>query len=286
MKGSEQYLFRLFCYKVVKVVSVKLLNNYQDLLDPIHHFLLCKTPETWIAQAADPQKLPLLLTDHLHCELKAAQSAGLLLRRYVVDDAAAKQILDWLEPYETRVYRGHLITDTDVATNSDQRKNNQAPRLQIKDGAIWQHELLTRMILLMKEELHHFDQVFSIMQANQIELQPTTASRYAAGMLRHIRGSERGGLIDKLIIGAIIEARSCERFAALVPHLPESIARFYVSLLRSEARHFEDYLALAQMVDEGNIDARVHEFLLVEQELIQTPDDVLRFHSGPVASKH
>lgn len=138
------------------------------------------------------------------------------------------------------------------------------------------------MVLLMKEELHHFDQVFSIIETNQIELQPTTAARYAAGMLRHIRGSEKGGLVDKLIIGGIIEARSCERFAALVPHLPESIARFYVSLLRSEARHFEDYLTLAQMVAGEDIEVRTQEFLQIERELIESPDKVLRFHSGPV----
>nr|WP_040486724.1 tRNA isopentenyl-2-thiomethyl-A-37 hydroxylase MiaE [Idiomarina sp. A28L] len=263
-------------------MNVKLLNNYQDLLNPIHNFLLCKTPNKWIEQASDPQKLPLLLTDHLHCELKAAQSAGLLLRRYVVDDETSQQILQWLEPYETRVYRGHLLSSDDVNINANNKKNQQVPRLQIKKGEVWQHELLSRMVLLMKEELHHFDQVFSIIETNQIELQPTTAARYAAGMLRHIRGSEKGGLVDKLIIGGIIEARSCERFAALVPHLPESIARFYVSLLRSEARHFEDYLTLAQMVAGEDIEVRTQEFLQIERELIESPDKVLRFHSGPV----
>ncbi|RUO38863.1 tRNA-(ms[2]io[6]A)-hydroxylase [Aliidiomarina shirensis] len=263
-------------------MNVKLLNNYQDLLNPIHSFLLCKTPKQWIEQAADPEKLPLLLTDHLHCELKAAQSAGLLLRRYVVDNETSKQILEWLEPYETRVYRGHLLNSDDALTHENNKKNQQVPRLQLENGEAWQHELLNRMVLLMKEELHHFDQVFSIIEANNIELQPTTAARYAAGMLRHIRGSEVGGLVDKLIIGGIIEARSCERFAALVPHLPESIARFYVSLLRSEARHFEDYLTLAQMVAREDIQARTQEFLRIEKKLIESPDKVLRFHSGPV----
>lgn len=264
-------------------MNVKLLNNYQSLLNPIHEFLLCKTPNKWIEQAADPKQLPLLLTDHLHCELKAAQSAGLLLRRYVVDEETSQQILTWLEPYETRVYRGHLMSNDSENIHADNKKNQQAPRLEIKKGEVWQHELLSRMVLLMKEELHHFDQVFSIIEANQIKLQPTTAARYAAGMLRHIRGSEKGGLIDKLIVGGIIEARSCERFASLVPHLPESIARFYVSLLRSEARHFEDYLTLAQMVAGEVIDARIQYFLQIEQKLIESPDKVLRFHSGPVA---
>ncbi|RUO21285.1 tRNA-(ms[2]io[6]A)-hydroxylase [Aliidiomarina iranensis] len=265
-------------------MPVNLLNNYQGLLNPINNFLLCKTPDLWIEQASDPCNLSLLLTDHLHCELKAAQSAGLLLRRYVVDEATAQQILQWLEPYETRVYRGHLLATENETNTQLSGKNKQAPKLELAQSEPWQDELLSKMVLLMKEELHHFDQVFTIMEANNIELQPTTAARYAAGMLRHIRGSEVGGLVDKLIIGGIIEARSCERFAALVPHLPESVARFYVSLLRSEARHFEDYLSLAELVaGEEDIAPRVQMFLGIEQNLIESPDKVLRFHSGPVA---
>ena len=88
--------------------------------------------------------------------------------------------------------------------------------------------------------------------------------------------------MDKLIIGAIIEARSCERFAALVPFLDDELAKFYVSLLRSEARHFEDYLALAEQVEGDSIRDRVDYFLDLEQNLIETPDSELRFHSGPV----
>lgn len=260
----------------------ELLHSYQDLLAPIHAFLHCKTPTRWIEQAANPKYLPLLLTDHLHCELKAAQSAGLLLRRYAVDKENAEQILTWLEPYETRVYRGHLLAADELATLTGGNKNDAMPRLRLQQGEPWQHELVDRMVLLMKEELHHFDQVFSIMEQHNIALQPTSASRYAAGMLRHIRGSEKGGLVDKLIIGAIIEARSCERFAALVPYLPDQIARFYVSLLRSEARHFEDYLALAEMVEGAGVHERVQKFLAIEQKLIESPDKALRFHSGPV----
>jgi tRNA-(ms[2]io[6]A)-hydroxylase len=55
-------------------------------------------------------------------------------------------------------------------------------------------------------------------------------------------------LIDKLICGAYIEARSCERFAALAPWLDDDLQKFYLSLLRSEARHYQDYLDLAQKI--------------------------------------
>ncbi|MEL5952988.1 tRNA isopentenyl-2-thiomethyl-A-37 hydroxylase MiaE, partial [Klebsiella pneumoniae] len=91
--------------------------------------------------------------------------------------------------------------------------------------------------------------------------------------------------IDKLICGAYIEARSCERFAALAPFLDNDLQKFYLSLLRSEARHFQDYLALAQQVSQEDISPRVRHFGEVEAALIVSPDNEFRFHSGvPVAS--
>jgi tRNA-(ms[2]io[6]A)-hydroxylase len=52
---------------------------YHELLDPIHQFLGCETPEEWIEEAKKPENLPVILTDHLFCELKAAQSALFLV---------------------------------------------------------------------------------------------------------------------------------------------------------------------------------------------------------------
>ena len=67
-------------------------------------------------------------------------------------------------------------------------------------------------------------------------------------MRREVRSHEPVMLIDKLICGAYIEARSCERFAALAPWLDDDLQKFYLSLLRSEARHYQDYLDLAQKI--------------------------------------
>ncbi|MEM1154814.1 MAG: tRNA isopentenyl-2-thiomethyl-A-37 hydroxylase MiaE, partial [Pseudomonadota bacterium] len=76
-------------------------------------------------------------------------------------------------------------------------------------------------------------------------------------------------------------ARSCERFAALVPVLDDELANFYGSLLKSESRHFTDYLKLAEGVaSKSAVDNRLPLFLQREQELIEAPDRVFRFHSG------
>ena len=93
-------------------------------------------------------------------------------------------------------------------------------------------------------------------------------------------GDEHQRLIDTLIASAFIEARSCERFASLVPHLDEELAKFYISLLKSEARHFQDYMELAELYSEEDISKRTEEFRQRENELISTPDANFRFHSG------
>ena len=62
-------------------------------------------PQAWIDKARDPANLPLLLTDHMVCELKAAQTALLLVRKYVADESGADALLDWLKPYEQFTFR-------------------------------------------------------------------------------------------------------------------------------------------------------------------------------------
>jgi tRNA-(ms[2]io[6]A)-hydroxylase len=87
-------------------------------------------------------------------------------------------------------------------------------------------------------------------------------------------------LIDTLIIGAFIEARSCERFSKLAPYLDNDLKKFYLSLLKSEGRHFEDYLNLAKKISDSTFDDRVKVMREQELLLIQNSDDEFFFHSG------
>lgn len=141
--------------------------------------------------------------------------------------------------------------------------------------------LLHKMSRLAREELLHFEQVHKIMRKRGIAYEHLSASRYADGLRKHIRTHEPARLVDTLIIGAFVEARSCERFAALAPHLDEELSKFYLSLLKSEARHFEDYLALAQEYAGEPIHERVAFFRELEHKLIIEPDAEFRIHSGP-----
>lgn len=145
-------------------------------------------------------------------------------------------------------------------------------------------ELLNKMSRLAREELRHFEQVLAIMKKRGVDYGHLTPARYAAGLRDLVRKDDPGRLVDVLIVGAIIEARSCERFAALAPHLDDKLADFYNSLLKSEARHYQDYLKLAEQANGGPVDDRLAEFMRVERELIESPDEEFRFHSGPVSA--
>ncbi|MBY6212205.1 tRNA-(ms[2]io[6]A)-hydroxylase [Microbulbifer agarilyticus] len=141
-------------------------------------------------------------------------------------------------------------------------------------------KLLNKMSRLAREELRHFEQVIAIMKKRGIRYPHVKASRYAAGLRDHVRREEPGRLVDTLICGAIIEARSCERFARIAPHLDEELQKFYLSLLKSEARHFKDYLTLAQEAVTEDIAPRVQALLEVERTLVESEDEDFRFHSG------
>ena len=145
-------------------------------------------------------------------------------------------------------------------------------------------ELLNKMSRLAREEMRHFEQVIAIMKRRNIAYQHISASRYAAGMRELARSNDPGKLVDMLVIGAFIEARSCERFARLAPYLDDELKAFYTSLLKSEGRHYQDYLKLAKKAagDQG-IDDRIALFAECEQRLIEQPDTEFRFHSGPLS---
>jgi tRNA-(ms[2]io[6]A)-hydroxylase len=141
-------------------------------------------------------------------------------------------------------------------------------------------ELQHKLAQLAREELLHYEQVMEMMEKRGMSYRPVSAGRYASGLRKHIRTSEPGHLVDVLIVGAFVEARSCERFEALAPLVDAELGRYYTFLLKSESRHFEYYLELAKAYSPEPIEGRVAFFREVEAELMTTPDPVFRFHSG------
>lgn len=252
----------------------------QQLLAPILSFLKCETPQQWVDEAIKKENLSIILIDHLICELKAAQSAMFLIRKYAVDKESSDALLEWLKPFETLIYKREGNW-RDLAA-----KNKLTKAIIPKSNSPYGQELIDKMVMLIKEELHHFYQVLEIMDEYGVEYRSITPCRYAKGMLRNVKTFEPDALVDKLIVGAYIEARSCERFAKLAPHVDKRLGDFYISLLRSEARHYQDYLTLAQEIADFDITERVQFFAEKERKLIATPDTDFKFHSGIPALKN
>ena len=134
---------------------------------------------------------------------------------------------------------------------------------------------------LAREELRHFEQVQKLMTALAVPFERQRPGRYASGLRAQLRTADPGRKLDLLLAGALIEARSCERFRLLVPHLPQPVAGFYDQLARSEARHFEQYLELARDASAAELPARWRQLAECEAWLATTEDVELRFHSGP-----
>lgn len=152
-------------------------------------------------------------------------------------------------------------------------------------------ELLLQLSKLAREELRHFEQVVSILTQRKIPYEQISSARYAGELRKNVRTHEPGRLIDILIVSAIVEARSCERFEGLMQVLDDELAEFYGSLLKSEARHFKVYLDFAKTIqqtaqsnsdkkEEESFESRVSYFLQQDKRLIESQDTDFRFHSG------
>jgi tRNA 2-(methylsulfanyl)-N6-isopentenyladenosine37 hydroxylase len=144
-------------------------------------------------------------------------------------------------------------------------------------------ELTERLSRLAREELRHFEQVQKLMRELHVPWAKLSPSRYAEGLRRAVSTSEPQRQLDLMVIGAFIEARSCERFVGLAPRLPAPMGTFYGGLAASEARHNALYRrlaerhALAHGLDAGATFAR---FAAIEADLVTSPDPQFRFHSG------
>lgn len=142
-------------------------------------------------------------------------------------------------------------------------------------------QLTERLSRLAREELRHFEQVQKLMRELEVRHVRMSPSRYAEGLRRSLRAKEPARLLDLLLCGALIEARSCERFIGLAPRLPQPMSGFYGGLAHSEARHQGLYLRLAeQRAGEADWRARLREIGEVEAGLATSPDAQFRFHSG------
>jgi tRNA-(ms[2]io[6]A)-hydroxylase len=140
------------------------------------------------------------------------------------------------------------------------------------------HDPLSR---LAREELAHYEEVLRMMAARGGSMRRQRPSPYAGRLYHCVRSAEPERLVDTLLVCALIEARSCERFQLLADAVDDpSLRALYSGLLASEARHHGSYLELAvQVSDSSAAHARLLELAKCEAEIIADPSEMVRMHA-------
>lgn len=142
-------------------------------------------------------------------------------------------------------------------------------------------ELTRAMTEIVQEELDHFHQVRAILGRRGIRFYKLSPSAYASRLHELASKQEPQRAVDRLLVAALIEARSCERFGLLRDRLADrGLADFYGSLFESEARHHSTYVRLAKnFMDEDEVRQRLAELATAEAKIISAGEKEPRMHS-------
>ena len=142
-------------------------------------------------------------------------------------------------------------------------------------------KLVYQLTAIAQEELSHFEQVNQWLARRNIPLAALNSPPYFAKLKSQVRHREPDRLIDLLLVSAIIEARSHERLGLIGEHCPDpELAKFYRSLMASEARHYGIYWILAESYsDRPTIEKRLAELGEYESSILSTLYHQPRVHS-------
>lgn len=134
-------------------------------------------------------------------------------------------------------------------------------------------EVVQEMTDLAREEMAHFKMVLKKMEERNIPLGPQRPDEYVKKLGKFFPkgGTRTDGLVHSLLVAALIEARSCERFRLLSLHIQdEDLATFYHDLMKSEAGHYTMFLKLARKYGKDkDVDEKWQKLLEFEAEIIQ-----------------
>jgi tRNA-(ms[2]io[6]A)-hydroxylase len=141
--------------------------------------------------------------------------------------------------------------------------------------------LCRAMTEIVQEELSHFHLVLDLLARRGVRFRRIRPSRYGDRLRGLVRKLEPGRAVDRLLVAALIEARSCERFGLLRDRLDDpALSAFFASLFESEARHHSTYVRLAkEFAPEETVRGRLEELAADEARIIAEGDDVPRIHS-------
>jgi tRNA-(ms[2]io[6]A)-hydroxylase len=187
---------------------------------------------------------------------------------------------------ESWVAQACLLPDVLLIDHANCEKKAASTALSLMFAYAEDLDLAAKMSRLAREELRHYEQVAKMMGALKIIPRRLAPGRYATRMRHLVSTSEPQREVDLMICGAFIEARSCERFAALAEAIGAPVSDLFRGLHEAEARHYKVYLGLAGRAAARagvNLELRIAAFAALEAQLITGEDAVFRFHSGPPA---
>jgi tRNA-(ms[2]io[6]A)-hydroxylase len=134
-------------------------------------------------------------------------------------------------------------------------------------------EVLTPVVA---EEWSHFERVLHELKRRGLKLGPQRKDEYVEKIQKIVKkgGSREQQLVEKLLLNALIEARSCERFRLLWKEINDAeLSKFYYELMVSEAGHYKNFLSLAkEYLNPTQVEKRWREFLVEESEIIRNLD--------------
>lgn len=143
-------------------------------------------------------------------------------------------------------------------------------------------ELVREMISLAHEEWSHFERIHAILVERDVPFGREERDPYVNELVGLSRGEEPHRYLDRMLVAAFIEARSCERFALLAEALPPheaALAAFYRELFVSEARHYTMFVRLAlRRVSRDEVRARIAEMAGFEADLVARLPIAARMH--------
>ncbi|NEP88792.1 MAG: tRNA-(ms[2]io[6]A)-hydroxylase [Okeania sp. SIO2C2] len=142
-------------------------------------------------------------------------------------------------------------------------------------------KLIKKLTAIAKEELEHFEQVNQWLERRNIPLAPLNSPPYGAALNSKVRRNEPERMLDLLLVYCLIEARSHERLGLLADYCPEpELAKFYRSLMASEARHYGIYWILATTYfEQEKVEERLEELAIFESEILSNLHPEPRIHS-------
>jgi tRNA-(ms[2]io[6]A)-hydroxylase len=164
----------------------------------------------------------------------------------------------------------------------EKKAANNALELMTRWPNDWLDGWVETMTGVARDEAAHLAQVTRILMRRGARLERVHKNPYANALRLLVRKGDPAEILDRLLVSALIELRSCERFAALAEASEDAeLAGFYEALYASELGHYRVFLKLArQFTEEVALEIRWQQMLAAEARILAEQDAGPRIHSG------